>query len=430
VATRGKDVGSDEATPEPAPADEAELRCAVYPSAELQKDPYGFFAYLRERAPIYKVPGRGETYILSRHEDIRHVARHPESFSSATGLFADFKTGSIAQAPDRPSSPPSTSFLGTDPPEHTRRRKRAIRSFTPGRLRGLAPDIARLADGLIDELIARGRCDLVAEFALPLAALVICEVLGVPPADRDQLLYFSKGEGSGRVYLSRAEQRGEEKRSAEMGAYIERHLRDRLTRPRKDGLTELIERQIEEEGRADIEHLVPDATILLSAGLTTTAYMVTSALCLLLDRCEEMTACRADPAVIDRTLEETLRLEAPVQWTSRRVVERTELHGVRLPEGALLLLAYGAGNRDAAKFECPNTFDSGRSNLKEHVAFGYGPHYCLGAPLARLEGRIAIERLLGRTAEIRLAPAECERQYVRSMTMRGLKHLYVEIVPA
>jgi cytochrome P450 len=405
------------------------FRCAVYPSAELQTYPYGFFEYLRESAPVYKVPGRGETYIVSRHEDIRNVARHPEFFSSATGLFADFKTGAIAQAPDQPSSPPTTSFLGTDPPEHTRRRKRAIRSFTPGRLRGLAPGVQRVADCLIDGIIARGRCDLVEEFAMPLAALVICNVLGLPPADLDHLLYFSQSEGSGRVYLSLVEQRREEKRSAEMGAYIEGHLRDRLTRPREDGLADLIERQIEEEGHADIEDLVPDATILLSGGLTTTAYMVTSALRLLLENREEMIACRSDPAVIDRTLEEALRLEAPVQWTTRRVVKRSELHGVPLPEGALLLLAYGAGNRDAGKFECPNGFDSRRPSLKEHLAFGYGPHYCLGAPLARLEGRIAIERLLGRAADIRLAPADSKRQYVRSMTMRGLEHLYVEVAP-
>jgi cytochrome P450 len=397
----------------------------AYPSRELEEDPYKFLDCVRELAPVYKVPGRGQTYVVSQHEDIRSIARQPEIFSSVTGLFADFKSGKTTSRPDLPSSPATRSVLGSDAPEHTRRRKRAIRPLTPGKLEAMRPRISAIADELIARFIDRGECEFVREFARPFPALVISELLGLPPDDLELLLYFSRSDGAGRVYLDTEARKAEERRSAELGAYIERQLRDRCEDPRDDALSELVRLQLEHEGRVDVSDLAPDASILLSGGLTTTAYMLTSAVFLLLRDSEHMNELRSRPTLIERTLEEVLRLEAPVQWNPRRVVADTELRGTHLPKGALVIMAYAAGNRDPRKFDCPGAFVADRGNVKEHLAFGYGPHYCLGAPLARLEGTVAIERLLFRLGRLRLAPDRNDFRHVQSTTMRGLRRLFL-----
>jgi cytochrome P450 len=295
----------------------------------------------------------------------------------------------------------------------------------PGRLRDLRPTIEAFADDLIDSFAQRGRCEFVAEFATPFPVRVISELLGLPAEDLELLIHFGRGEGAGRVYLPPEQRRAEGRRAAELGAYVEDQLRDRCEHPRNDVLSELLRVQCERDGESNISDLAPDASILLSGGLTTTAHMLTSAMLLVLRHPSELERLTESPELIGRVIEEVLRLESPVQWTPRRVMVDTELNGTHLPKGALLILAYGAGNRDRRAFAQPEEFAPDRRNVKEHLAFGYGPHFCLGAPLARLEGTIALERVLSRLSNIRLADESEEPRHAQNMTLRGLERLEI-----
>jgi cytochrome P450 len=367
----------------------------AFPTLEQARCPYPLYRELRdERCPV-ACSDRGE-YLVSRHEDVTFALRHPEIFSSDVG----------AGGP-RENAGGYLAMLNSDPPEHAAKRRLAFEPFRPGRMKAQIPMIERVVDGLIDDFADAGEVDFNARFAVPLPIIVTARLMGLPPADYEQIRDWSTLEGSGTVYLPEDRRHAEVAKDGRMVAYITQLLADRRERPGDDVLSEMIAAQIERDGEYDEVALTAEAAVLLLGGIVTTAHMICSALLLLLRNPERMAGIRADPARIPALLEESLRLESPVQWRPRRCTVETELGGVTIPAGSRVLLLLAAANRDERKFDAPDAFDETRDNVKQHTAFGLGAHFCLGAPLARLEGRIAFERLLGRLDEIRLAvPAE------------------------
>lgn len=386
----------------------------VYPSMDLAECPYPFYEKVRATEPVYKIPGTENEYVISSYDDVRHVLGDPELFSNVTDFFAATNTVGAR-----------SSTIGTDPPEHTVQRKLIIQGFTPKRVRGYEPMIQRHVDALLDKIAARGRTEFVGEFATLLPILVMCEILGLPREDEDleRFLRWSTLEGAGTKYLTPELQALHRQWAGEMAAFIEKEIALRVETPRDDFLSELIATQVERDGEIDLSYLLAETRLLILGGMITTAHFIAATLLLLLQNPDELAAIREKPARIAKMLEEALRVESPVQWQARRVTRTTEVGGVDLPEGATLFVSYASANRDEAMFECPAKMDSDRSNVRSHMAFGYGTHFCFGAPLARLEAKVVIETVLRRLSNLRIDPAQTEFTHIPSVTFRGVSEL-------
>ena len=396
----------------------------VYPSLELAEHPYPFYELLRAESPVYKVPGRDE-YLVARHVDVLHVLKHPDVFSNA--LARQGRKHSSGSHEERGED---ASTIASDPPEHKAKRALCFRGFTPGRLRDYEPRIEAIVDDLIDEFVERGEVEFVSEFANPLPILVFCALFfGDAREDYDRFRRWALLEGSGIRYLPAERQDAARKRGEGMKEYLAAAILDRHETPRDDVLSEVILAQVERDGELRLDYLRAEAGLLLAGGFVTTAHMIASAMLLMLRHPEQMQLVRADHSRIKRMLEEALRVESPVQWQPRVTKVDTELAGVDIPAGSLVLVLLASANRDESTFEEAADFDIARPNTSAHVAFGYGAHFCLGAPLGRLEGRIAFERLLTRLDAIR-AVDEHEVTSLESTLFRGPKALRLQFEQA
>lgn len=387
----------------------------VVPSVEVARCPYEAYASLRRDAPVHLVPGRDE-WVLSRHEDVVFALRHPEIFSN--------------EGPTERAVPTSSrSILNTDPPAHKEQRRLASRSFTPARIREYEPGIRRATDELIDRFAEAGEVEFVAAFAAALPIMVIAEIMGLPREDFAYIKRFTQVEGAGTPYLPPALQRELLGIGREMGTYLREKIEQRYADPGDDALSELVRGQVERDGELRLEYLVAEAGALLGGGVVSTAHMLTSTMLLLMRNPDVMARVRHDPSVLPRLLEESLRVEAPVQWQPRYTTQEVELHGRRIPAGARVFLLYGAANRDDRTFDTPEELDIDRENVKRHLSFGLGTHFCVGAPLARLEGTIAFERLLARMDDIRLSERN-DYTPVGGVTFRGVTDLHLRFTPS
>jgi cytochrome P450 len=299
----------------------------------------------------------------------------------------------------------------------------------PGRLRGYTEIVRRHADTLIDGFAARGRVDLVEEFCNPFPAGVIGEVLGLPPEDRSRFVHWSSYEGHGARYETQERRDAGAAIVREMGGYVRDAVVSRYEQPRDDIMSDLIRLHAERDGEPDIPNLIGDVATLLIGGIVTSAHMIASATMLLLQNPGELQKVQDDPALVPNMLEETLRLESPVQWQPRLVREDTEVEGVPVRADSIVLMLFASANRDPDKFPDPERFDVERANAHDHLGFGYGIHFCLGAPLARLEGKIAFERFFERLPNLRLAEDNDFRP-LDSLVFRGPQRLLVEFDPA
>jgi cytochrome P450 len=421
------------------------------------QDPYPTYADLRERAPVQRVrigpvaiarllvrfakmrremgqPGivrtllavrrkrarseptdprmklRRRLYVVSRYDDVNRVLRDPELFSSAA-------MGGPRRSNDDPNVDPTNgSLIGLDPPEHGRHRAIVNRGFTPRRIARLEPSIRKIADELLSAFEARGRCDLVSEFANPLPVAVIAELLGLDPARRDDFKRWStaliigstQGGGPPRAQLFR-----------EFRGYMSEVVEQRRREPGDDLISLLVHAE-EEDGVLDTGQVVGFASLLLAAGSETTTNLIGNALLALHEYPEQAEALRADPGLIPQLLEETLRFDPPVQLLMRLATRETRIADTPIPEGSVVVTLLGAANRDPARFERPERFDVQRST-QGHLAFGLGNHFCLGASLARLEARIALEMLFERLPDWRIDAARIERH--GSFLIRGPRTL-------
>lgn len=388
------------------------------------QDPYPALAAVREATPAYWSEAWG-VWVVTRHEDVVAILKEPQRYSNA-GRFSAYLDGLPAEA--APYVEPlrrhyASGMLQSDPPAHSRLRPLINKAFTPRVVEGSRERIEAIIADLIARFRRRGSADLQREFAYPLPAIVIAELMGVPVADRELLIELSDGvvgiQRSGRAVVDDHLVRSAESIVA-MEGYFADLCRERKAHPGEDLITALV--QAEEAGdRLNEAELISMCTTLMIAGHETTRNLIANGMLTLLRRPQDLRRLREDEALLTPAIEEMLRYESPIQRGWRRVAEDTELHGAQLREGQLLYLMLGAANRDPRLFDDADEFVMERKPNR-HLAFGMGVHFCVGAPLSRLEARVAFPALLALPG---LALASDEVEWTASITHRGLESLPV-----
>jgi cytochrome P450 len=392
-----------------------------YPSMEGAECPWPVFEYLRREAPVYQIPDRPNLYIVTRYDDVKAIFLNTEVFSSHNsrdGLLGFDILLSTASSGGH-------GMIQTDPPAHKPKRDLGFAALKPARLKIYEPWIHEIAGDLIDKFIDEGRCEFVSEFATALPTILTLRLMGVPEEDMPWVQLWATFEASGASWMPKEFLERQRTNGAKMFEYLSARLQERYEQPRDDFMSAVIRAQIDRDGEFDLAEVRAQVAILLGGGVVTTAHFLSSLLLLLLQNPEQMAKVREDQKLIVRMIEEGVRLEPPAVWQPRRVTIDTELDGVRIPAGSFVLLMQGAANRDESKFDCPAKFDVTRDNADQHLSFGQGPHRCLGAPLARMEVRIAFQHLLTRLHNIRLAPGN-DLTHIPSPSFRGLKRLEIE----
>jgi len=384
---------------------------------EFLADPYPTYHRLRDEDPVHHSPM--DFWVLTRYEDVAAVLRDPR--------FIKEPLVSMVAARFGVSVPPGVglSMLDRDPPDHTRLRSLVSKAFTPRVVEGLRPRIQKMVDELITRAEAVGTMDLIEGFAYPIPVNVICEMLGVPVEDHERFKGWSLdiARGLDSVWLppeSEIPKRSGAARHA-IGDYMRGLIAERRASPRGDLLSALI--AAEEAGdKLSEDELIATCILLLIAGHETTVNLIGNGTLALLRHPEELRRLRETPGLITSAVEELLRYDGPVQRTARITSTAVTLGGRTIPKGEMVMPFIGAADRDPSQFPDPDRLDLGRADNR-HIAFGWGIHFCLGAPLARVEGQIAIDTLVRRLP--RLALVNDEPEHRQSLTIRGLKALPV-----
>jgi cytochrome P450 len=397
---------------------ESQARLAVDPVARI--DPYPLYDRIRRRAPV--VTGR-LTMATARHGATSAILR---SEHMMVGIDADNVPWLLRKAFVRPDDgrivgpvdPPS--LLAVNPPDHTRYRRLVSKVFTPRAIAALEPQVARIADELLDELEGRDVVDLVADYAGLLPVTVISQILGVPLSMREDVLAWGDAAApSLDIGLGLREYRRVENGIHAFNEWMYGHI-DRLRAdPGDDLLSRLVTLDADGERLTDKE-LVATAGLVLAAGFETTVNLLGSGTHLLVKHPDQRRLLRDDPALWPNAVDEMLRFESPVQSTARWADRDVDVCGVTVPKGALVVTFIGGANRDPEVFENPDVFDVRRPNARDHLSFSAGVHYCIGAALARAEGRIGLQRLFERYPDLELAGEPTLRP---TRTLRGFETL-------
>jgi cytochrome P450 len=395
-------------------------------TADFIQDPYPVYRRLRHEDPVHWCAPWG-AWVVTRHPDVMEVLRRVEDFSSA-----GYELELLAEGgPLEPGRLPalrrhySTAIVSTtDPPAHTRLRRLLVKQFTPGVVESLRPRVSLLIGDLLDGLTPGSTVDLLDRLAYPLPAMVIAELLGVPPADQHRFAAWSADivafVGTGGLERGRAARA--EASMAEFQAYLE----PLIARRRRDPGPDLISLLVAPSAEAlDLDELVGACVTLLFAGHETTANLIGNGLLALLERPSALERLRHAPDLWGPAVEELLRFDSPVQRNRRRTARDTELAGRRLRAGDRVLAFVGSANRDETIFDRPDELDLARGPSK-HLAFGYGIHYCIGAALSRLEAPLALAATLDRFPGIRLATG-APPMWKPNITFRGLDQLLVRL---
>jgi cytochrome P450 len=359
---------------------------------EMRRDPYPVYAELRRGgASVVPLEQLGLTMVLD-HDGVKRALHDTEAFSSNHAA----------------SHGPSFDWLlFLDPPRHTQLRAIVSRAFTPRSIAALEDRIRELSGGLADRLVAAGagEADVTAGFAQPLPMLVIADLLGLPHEDWHRLAAWSDAILGLANTITRDGAAAAEQAFAaaqiELAAYLQAHVDERRRRPADDLLTRLVQAEVDGQGLTERE-ILHFFELLLVAGTETTTNLISNAVICLAEHPAELARLRADPALLPSAIEEVLRYRSPVQAMFRSTLHAVELGGRTIPAHRLVLAMIGAANRDGRQFAEPDRFDIGRAP-NPHLAFGHGIHFCLGAPLSRLEGRIALADLLARMKTFELA---------------------------
>lgn len=384
-----------------------------------RRSPYALFARARREHPVFRHPGLPVSSVF-RHADCQAILRDPKTWSSSFPPPPGFDDDDLPR-----------SMLVMDPPEHTRLRGLVSQAFTPKRIRELAPRIETIAQALLDDALARREVDLVEALTYPLPVIVIAEMIGVPADDRAQFKAWSDALVAplGSVFFAppSPEMIAEQRRiRGELEAYFVRLVDERRRAPRDDLLTALV--QAEHEGsRLSFQEMLSMLILLLVAGNETTTNLIGNAALDLLAHPDAERALRADPGLVPSAIEEVLRFSSPVQMDPRLAVRDVRIGDATVPAGEFALCWLGSANRDEAVFERPETFDV-RREKSSHLAFGFGPHYCLGAALATLEGVVALRVLLERTRSFRRTD-DAPLPLHPSIVFRGVRRLPMALEP-
>jgi cytochrome P450 len=407
----------------------------------LIPDPYPYFDRLRSKCPVVRATPFN-VLAITGYDEALAVYKDP-AFSSCVSVAGPFSgmpfgpgdhddvTELIEQ--HRAMVPMAEHITSQDPPLHTRTRGLLNKLITPKRLKENEDFMWRLADQQLDTFIECGSCEFLADYAKPFSLLVIADLLGVPAADHEEFKAAFAGETVGEL--------GKEAPTTHnplqwLNDKFYSYIEDRRRRPRADVLTELAQAKHEDGSTPDIEDVMNLSTFLFAAGTETTTKLVSSAVRIIGESPDFEKAMRDDRGKIPAFLEETLRMESPVKSHFRMARRTTTVGDATVPAGTTVMLLPGACNRDERKFPDPNVFKPDRPNVREQIAFIRGPHSCPGAPLARAEGRISLNRILDRMADITISdehhgPADDRRYaYEPTFIMRGLSELHINFTPA
>lgn len=387
--------------------------------AEYQDDPYAILAEIREREPVH-YDAVLRRWFLTRHDDVDSVLRD-------RGLAVDPRKA----APDtfiqiflgRPEDTErERSMLFADPPYHTRLRGLVSKAFTPRALEQMTPRIHEIVAELLDAVDGQAEFDLIDAFAGPLPTIVIAEMLGIDPADKADFKRWSDAGVMGfDPMLSAEAKQVVQQANVELDAYLTTTIADRRRAPRADLISSLIAVEDGGDQLTDGE-IVTMCALLLAAGNVTTTDLIGNGVLALLQHPDQLDRLRADPALIKNAVEEMLRYDSPVTQTGRIPLEPIEVGGCPIEARQSIITSLAAANHDPAHYNEPERFDITRSDSQHH-SFGGGVHYCLGAPLARIEAEIAINALVQRFPQLRLAPGPLD--YRRIPAFRGLASLRV-----
>lgn len=364
-------------------------------SDEIRRNPYPAYDQMRNVSPVFHLSAF-DLWIILDFEGVKRTLVDHDAFSS-----------DLSHVPGRRN--PGQWFIFFDPPRHAKLRALISKAFTPGVVANLEPRIRELSQQLLDPVIERGEMDLAAEFAVPLPMLVIAELLGVPREDWPRYRLWSDVILKLANTISRDEQAVrtvEEYRAvtAEMRTFLPDLIAQRRAAHQDDLLTRLVAAEVDGE-RLSEEEILGFVQLLLVGGQETTANLINNAVLCFLENPDQLARIRVEPDLLPCAIEEVLRYRSPVQWMFRATRREVSVHGQAIPAGKLVLAMIGSANRDPKQFCDASRFDVSRAP-NPHLAFGHGIHFCLGAPLARLEGRIALADFLKRVRDFELASAE------------------------
>lgn len=409
----------------------------------LVPDPHPYFDHLRSKCPVVKEPNYG-VMAITGFEEATTVLKDTDLFSSCIAVAGPFpplpftpEGSDITEqiATHRAQMPMFEHMVTMDPPDHTNARSLLNRLLTPRRLKENEDFMWRLADQCLDDFIADGKCEFLSAYAKPFSLLVIADMLGVPEEDHEE---FRTVLGAPRPGAQVGSLDGDLVASNPLewlDDKFSRYLEDRRKEPRDDVLTALATANYPDGSVPPIIEVVRSATFLFAAGQETTTKLLSASLRVLGDRPDIQQALRDDRSRIPTFVEEALRMDAPVKSQFRLAKKDTKLGDIDVPAGTTLMVCPGAVNRDPVRFEDPHTFSLDRKNVREHIAFGRGVHSCPGGPLARVEGRVSLERILDRMSDIGIdetfhGPADDRRyNYEPTFILRGLTDLHITFKP-
>jgi cytochrome P450 len=379
------------------------------PDNEHPLDPFPHYRSMRDRAPVFHDEQSGSWHVF-RYDDVQRVLTEHAVFSSRMGGDEASETGQLFAA----------SLISTDPPRHRQLRSLVTQAFTPRAVEGLAPRISALTEEILDGVASIGTADLIKELAYPLPVIVIAELMGIPAEDRNRFKQWSD------VIVSQTrsvtEDAGHRATNREMTDYFLAMIDQRRSRPGNDLISNLLAAEIDGQ-KLSVAELLGFCSLLLVAGNETTTNLIGNAVLCFTEAPDTFERLVADPSLLPQAVEEVLRFRSPVQSMYRVAATDTTVGDVPIPAGAPLVAWIGSANRDERQFQRPEQFDIDRGPIR-HLAFGQGIHFCLGAPLARLEARIALTAVLSRLPGLTLvAGGRLER--MESTIIFGLKELPV-----
>jgi cytochrome P450 len=401
--------------------------------------PFPHYAQMREEQPVMLIESVG-MYLVTSHDLVMQVLRDPATYSSMFGgASMPLPSGARAKMSEVMADgyPRVPTMLTADMPEHTRYRRLVSKAFTPKVIAELEPVIRSITTRLIDSWIDSGRIEFVEQFGVPLPVEVIAHALNVPDARLADFKRWSDDSIAGIGTNISLEQRLEAERGVnEFQHYFASELDRRRSEPQDDLLTNLLNARVDDDDPdvtdkrpLDVPEMLSIIQQLLVAGNETTTKLLTETMRLLAENPDEWAALKNDPGRAPKIVEEALRLSTPTQGMFRISTKDHELGGVHIPEGARLVIVFASANRDESLYPEPDEFDPDRDHLRDHLAFGKGIHFCLGAALSRLEGKVALEELSSRIESFSL-PESNRFEYFPSFLLRGLTRLDVDVVPA
>jgi cytochrome P450 len=386
-------------------------------------NPYPVYEQIRERGPL-QLPKFNLT-VFSSYQDCDDVLRHPSSASDrlkSTVAQREIAAGNEPRPLGRPG------FLFLDPPDHTRLRKLVSKAFVPKVVKALEPDITALVDSLLDKVAGAGHFDVIADLAYPLPVAVICRLLGVPLEDEPKFSQASALLAQALdpfiTFTGEAPDGFESRLQA--GLWLREYLRGLITRRRSDPGDDLMSglMHVEESGdQLTEEEIIATCNLLLVAGHETTVNLIANAILAMLRHPQQWTALGNDASRVSAVVEETLRYDPPVQLMGRIAADDITIGGTTVVNGDTMMLLLAAAQHDPAAFDRPGEFDPDRESIR-HLGFGKGPHFCLGAPLARLEAAVALSAVTARFPHARM---DAEPQYKQNLTLRGMSTLSVTV---